>query len=425
VNILNPVSIQITYTLTVTNNGATTLGNVQVTDNLATAFVTSLGYTLVDVTTSSGLTENPAYNGDSDINLLTGSDTLIAGQTETITLIVNVTTGGTAQTYTNVGVASGEPPFGPPVTDTGIASGPEFTDPAVTKAADVSLASVGDLVTFTITVTNNGNQTATGVRVIDPLPSNMDYVSATSVPRGAISLVLPRTVVVDLGDVAPGDVITIRVVARINSEGNPPIENRVTLATTSSTNLVSNDIANVSLTVTRLLLPATGFAPNKITRLPLQPQNKIYAAYNDLGLHIPALKVTLPVVGIPKTAEGWDVTWLGQQAGWLNGTAFPTWSGNSVVTGHVYLSNGLPGPFVNLGKLKYGDQVIVNAFGQRYIYEVRSVLYLKPDDTTSTLRHEDKAWITLLTCKDYDPVSNTYRSRVAVRAVLIKVEPGK
>ncbi|MEJ5223148.1 MAG: sortase, partial [Anaerolineales bacterium] len=84
-----------------------------------------------------------------------------------------------------------------------------------------------------------------------------------------------------------------------------------------------------------------------------------------------------------------------------------------------------PGPFVNLSKLKYGDQVIVNAFGQKYIYEVRSVLYLKPNDTASALRHEDKAWITLLTCKDYDPASNTYRSRVAVRAVLIKVEPAR
>ena len=67
------------------------------------------------------------------------------------------------------------------------------------------------------------------------------------------------------------------------------------------------------------------------------------------------------------------MTWLGNRAGWLNGTSYPTWDGNSVITGHVYLADGLAGPFLNIGKLKYGDRVIVHAYGKDYIYEVRSV----------------------------------------------------
>jgi LPXTG-site transpeptidase (sortase) family protein len=140
-----------------------------------------------------------------------------------------------------------------------------------------------------------------------------------------------------------------------------------------------------------------------------------------MWLEIPNLELKLPIVGVPATSSSWDVTWLDKNAGYLEGTAFPTWTGNSVITGHVYLSNGQPGPFVGIGSLNYGDRVIVSAFGQDYIYEVRSVRSLKPDDAARVLRHDELPWITLLTCKDYDPKTNSYRNRIAVRAVLVEV----
>jgi LPXTG-site transpeptidase (sortase) family protein len=111
---------------------------------------------------------------------------------------------------------------------------------------------------------------------------------------------------------------------------------------------------------------------------------------------------------------------LDKQAGWLEGSAFPSWNGNSVLTGHVYLSNGLPGPFVNLNRLKYGDRIIIHAYGQKYIFEVSENKVVEPNDT-SVLKHEEKPWLTLLTCKEYDEKTNTYRKRVAVRAVLVSV----
>jgi LPXTG-site transpeptidase (sortase) family protein len=144
----------------------------------------------------------------------------------------------------------------------------------------------------------------------------------------------------------------------------------------------------------------------------------------DVLLEIPSLGVKLPVVGIPKKNGTWDVTWLGAQAGWLEGSAFPSWSGNSVLTSHVYLSNGLPGPFVNLGKLKYGEKVIIHAYGERYIFEIRTNNVVAPDDAT-VMKHEERSWLTLVTCKEYDEKTNTYRKRVVVRAVLLKVEADK
>jgi LPXTG-site transpeptidase (sortase) family protein len=167
------------------------------------------------------------------------------------------------------------------------------------------------------------------------------------------------------------------------------------------------------------LLPATGFAPNKVTDLSNIPPQE-YASTNGLTVEIPALGITLPVVGVPLKDGVWNVTWLGKQAGWLEGSAFPSWNGNSLLTGHVYLSNGLPGPFVNLNKLKYGDKIILHAYGQKYTFEVRENVVIAPDDT-SVLKHEEKPWLTLVTCKEYDEKTNTYRKRVAIRAVLVSV----
>ena len=129
----------------------------------------------------------------------------------------------------------------------------------------------------------------------------------------------------------------------------------------------------------------------------------------------------MPIVGVAKKNGAWDVTWLGKQAGWLEGTAFPSWNGNSVLTGHVYDSNGLPGPFVNLSTLKYGDKIIVHAYGQKYTFEIRTNQIVAPNDI-SVLKHEEKAWLTLVTCKEYDEKTNTYKQRVVVRAVLVSVD---
>jgi LPXTG-site transpeptidase (sortase) family protein len=139
-----------------------------------------------------------------------------------------------------------------------------------------------------------------------------------------------------------------------------------------------------------------------------------------VALVIPSLGVNIPVVGVPKRDGTWNVAWLADQAGWLEGSAFPSWSGNSVLTGHVYLASGLPGPFVNLNKLKFGDQVVVYAFGQKYTFDVQTNEIVNPTDR-SVMKHEEKPWLTLVTCRDYDEKTSTYKSRVVVRAVLVDV----
>jgi len=170
-----------------------------------------------------------------------------------------------------------------------------------------------------------------------------------------------------------------------------------------------------------VILPATGFAPGAETLLGEQPLEKVYSQQNDMQLVVPKLGVKMAVVGVPQVGDSWDLSWLWEQAGYLEGTAFPTWAGNSVITGHVYLPDGKPGPFVDLKTLGWGDRVEVQAWGQRYVYEVREVGLVKPGDL-SPLRHEEQSWLTLITCQDYDAQSGQYASRLVVRATLISIE---
>jgi LPXTG-site transpeptidase (sortase) family protein len=155
----------------------------------------------------------------------------------------------------------------------------------------------------------------------------------------------------------------------------------------SSLNRTSNSVCGDEvLTVTSppapVSLPGTGFAPQRATLLSAQPAEQSYADLGDLWLEIPRLGVQMPIVGVPQANGQWDVSWLGNDAGWLNGTAFPTYSGNSVLAGHVYNADGTPGPFVHLNGLWWGDQVIVHAWGAQYVYEVRTVMQVSPFATS-------------------------------------------
>ncbi|MFL7870900.1 MAG: sortase, partial [Anaerolineales bacterium] len=123
-------------------------------------------------------------------------------------------------------------------------------------------------------------------------------------------------------------------------------------------------VGNVRDGVSDPSLPSTGFPMGQMTNIPIQPADRAYASYSDLQLEIPKLAVSASIVGVPFSDNGWDVTWLGKDVGWLNGTAFPTWAGNSVITGHVWDAYNQPGIFYNLKNLRYGDRIKIHAFGQ-------------------------------------------------------------
>lgn len=169
------------------------------------------------------------------------------------------------------------------------------------------------------------------------------------------------------------------------------------------------------------LLPKTGFAPGHITYLLPQTEEKQYRNMN-LILEIPSMSLKTPIVGVPQFEGEWDVSWLGNNVGWLNGTAFPTWTGNSVLTAHVINASGVEGPFATLRNLTYGDQIIVHLDGVKYVYEVRNSRLVRPASTKFAYESlPDHSYLTLITCQGFNPLNETYLFRRVVRAVLVNV----
>ncbi len=93
-----------------------------------------------------------------------------------------------------------------------------------------------------------------------------------------------------------------------------------------------------------------------------------------------------------------------------------------MLTGHVWNADNTAGPFRYLNTLWWGDKILVHAYGQTYVYEVRSVQQVKPNDVAKMMKHEELSWLTLVTCREYDPKTGAYRSRVLARAVLVEVK---
>ena len=168
-------------------------------------------------------------------------------------------------------------------------------------------------------------------------------------------------------------------------------------------------------------LPATGFPQGHTTSLPIQPESKAYTE-TTMMLEIPSLGVEIPIVGVLRSGNSWGVAWLGNNAGYLAGSGFPTWVGNTVITGHVWDAYNNPGPFRALKTLQSGDLFYINAFGQTYTYEVRENNLVLPNRVSSVLEHEEYDWVTLLTCEFYNPYTEDYLFRRAVRAVLVDVK---
>jgi LPXTG-site transpeptidase (sortase) family protein len=303
---------------------------------------------------------------------------------------------------------------------------------------------------WTMVWINNGNHVPIAAAVHDPIPSGTTYVagSLTCTPSGTsttstcefetTSITFPKGRIVwsgIIGDdfgattaLAAANEVTIVYSVTVSSSVNS-VRNIATIDSDLNGNGSTNDpgeqnVFSASARWARFggpSIPGTGFAPGQLTFLPTHVVD--YKGLGDLTLEVPALGINIPIIGVPQESDkAWDVSWLGGDAGWLAGSAFPTVNGNSVLTAHVYDANGNPGPFVNVSKLKWGDRVIIDAWGTQYTYEVREVLQVNPDDVSAMMKHQTSPWLTLVTCRGYDESLDSYLYRVLVRAVLVSVK---
>jgi uncharacterized repeat protein (TIGR01451 family) len=157
----------ITFTVTLSNSGPNTATNVQVTDSLPA------GLQFVSATPSQG-----SYNNGSGLWTV---GTVPNAATPTLQVQAKVVS---PNAQTNTATISASDQFDP---NTGNNSASATETPQQANQADLVLVksvsnptpNVGDTITFTVSLSNSGPNTATNVQVTDSLPAGLQFVSAT------------------------------------------------------------------------------------------------------------------------------------------------------------------------------------------------------------------------------------------------------
>ena len=183
----------ITYTLTVTNAGPSTATSTMVTEVLPT------GTTLVSALPDNGATCSGTSVVTCDLGEL---DPL-----EVVTITVVATTAidlVDSTTLTNTASASTTTPDSDPTNNS------DSEDTVVNRLADLVLdktgpatINAGELISYTITATNNGPSISQNAEIVDTLPTGFVFDAATSTP-GCTLTTPPSEVTCPVGDLVPG-----------------------------------------------------------------------------------------------------------------------------------------------------------------------------------------------------------------------------
>jgi uncharacterized repeat protein (TIGR01451 family) len=201
----------LTYTLTVSNAGPSDATGVVVTDPLpsGTTFVSaSNGGTLVGSTVTWTIASIAAGSSVS-LSLVVEVDEDVEGSlSNTATVDSLVADPDPSDDTDSIGVTV-EPP------DTPVA------DLSVEKVADDAKPSIGQVVTYTITISNGGPADATGIEVDEVLPDGLEYLSSKAT-QGDYD---PETGSWDVGDLAVGDEATLTLKAEVTGKAGSTIDN--------------------------------------------------------------------------------------------------------------------------------------------------------------------------------------------------------
>jgi uncharacterized repeat protein (TIGR01451 family) len=245
----DPVTVgnQLTYAITVTNNGPSAATAVTMTDTLPT------GETFVSVTSSQG-----SCTGTSTINCALGS--LANGSSATVTLVVTPTQTGAISNTASVAANEFDPNLNDnSATQVTTVNAPPSADLSITKSDSPDPVTVGSNLTYTITVKNNGPSTATGVTMTDPLPATVTFVSATPSQSNCTGT---ATVTCNLGSLTNGASATVTIVVTPTQAGS--LSNTATVAANETDPNLSNNSATEPTTVNAVSGQLSALSPAKL-----------------------------------------------------------------------------------------------------------------------------------------------------------------
>ena len=207
----DPVQLgdDLTYTITVANRGPSTATGVTLTDTLPA------GVTFVSV--SAGCTE-----AQGTVTCTLG--TVASGDSSTVSIVVTPTVAGTIANTARVTSSEGDPNTGDNTAaqSTVVSAPPPPTPPpsanlSLSKGDSADPVLAGSNLTYTLTVTNAGPSSATGVTLNDTLPASVSFVSSSAnqgTCRGT------STIICDLGTLADGASATATIIVTVGSSGD-------------------------------------------------------------------------------------------------------------------------------------------------------------------------------------------------------------
>ncbi len=251
------------YTIIAVNSGTADTTGVNISDPLPTGIEFVSGtFTLDDGSNTSG---NVSFNTTTRTVSLPSAVTLKAGGSlgsgttasvneAIITLIVRAGATAAAGTATNVVTLTSADNTAGVTDDAPVTINRDF-DVTVTKVGSASSVVAGQALNYTIVVTNTGVSTATNVVVSDPLPTTLNFVSATSgftntsgtVGGTIASLAAGASTTITIGTTVKNDTpnataINNQVVVTAAGESNPNNNSATAAATVVSTAKLSGRV---------------------------------------------------------------------------------------------------------------------------------------------------------------------------------------
>jgi len=195
----------VAFTITLDNLGADPAGNVSVLDQLPS------GLQFVSAVPSQG-----TYSATTGVWTVGTVDAL---DTQTLVILAKVlapAAGGIPTTQTNTASVRTSDQYDPDLSNNSDSASetPRYADLDVDKVVSNDKPKLGETVTFTITLANNGINDATGVTIADKLPTGLSFVSAT--PAAGTSYD-PVTGIWDVGTLANGSSRTLTIDAIVNT----------------------------------------------------------------------------------------------------------------------------------------------------------------------------------------------------------------
>ncbi len=224
----------VTYTLTVANNGPNGASGVTVSDTIPANF------SLVSVNTTSGTI---GTNGNA-VTATVGA--LGNAGTATITIVAQALLPGITSNTATVNSSTLDTNAANNTASAGVTINQTTADLSLTKVGDAATLPTGSNLTYTITVANNGPATAYGVVMNDTVPASAAIVSN----RTTVGTVNPvgQAVTANIGTLLNGQSAVITLIVTPSVVGS--LTNSATVTTTSSDTNAVNDTATCVTAVT-------------------------------------------------------------------------------------------------------------------------------------------------------------------------------